>query len=142
MSSRTHTWRNYDGPAPLAPYPAHATPLDGWDVGQLLASMRDRYLHLSDASAWGDNASLAGHMAAGVKLCMDDLEASCRSSQDRRTVAEWADSLGRDDDDPGVDLRACCDHPPHEPNRCLETRYGSTEGCDCDGDSPTVWSRG
>ncbi|TYP82024.1 hypothetical protein [Blastococcus xanthinilyticus] len=86
MSSRTHTWTGYEGPAPLAPYRAHATPLNGWDVGQLLTTMRDRYLYLSDASAWGDNASLAAHMASGVKLCMDDLEAACQHAQ--------ADSLG------------------------------------------------
>ena len=124
MSSSTHTWQGYSGPAPLAPYPAHAAPLDGWDVGTMLAGMRDRYLHLTDPAAWPDDEGrvIARHMAAGVKLCLGDLEAACQ-----RTA------------DPGTDLRACCDHPPHHPDQCTETRYGSTERCDCDGDSPTAW---
>jgi hypothetical protein len=85
MSSRTHTWQGYTGPAPLAPYPVHAVPLDGWDVGQLLAAMRDRYLHLTDDSAWADDGQreLARHMAAGVKLCLDDLERALRQAQAR-----------------------------------------------------------
>ncbi len=125
MSSRTHTWVGYSGPAPLAPYPAHAAPLDGWDVGTLLSAARDRYLHLADESAWeGDEQRrIARHMAAGVKLCLGELEQACQRALDT-----------------GVDLRACCDHPPHQPGGCAETAYGTTQRCDCDGDSPTAWS--
>lgn len=43
-----------------------------------------------------------------------------------------------------ADLRACCDHPAHEPGRCEfftapRTDFpGSIERCDCDGNSPTI----
>lgn len=117
MTSSTHTWQGFSGPAPLASYPGHAVPLDGWDVGMLMASMRDRYLHLTDASRWPDatSAGIASSVAAGVKLCLDELETACRRAAQ-----------------PEPDLHACYDHEAHDPFTCTVPR------CDCDGWSSTV----
>jgi hypothetical protein len=73
----------FGGPVPLAPYPAHAVPLGDRDVAELLATLRARYLYLADPETWrGQPAGLADvatQMAAGVKLCLDDLEWFCRN---------------------------------------------------------------
>jgi len=52
-----------------------APALDAVEVGYLLEGMRARYAHLSDPTRWDDGQrEIAQHMAAGVKLCLDDLE--------------------------------------------------------------------
>lgn len=82
MTATAHSWSGYSGPAPLAPWSAHAVPLDGWDVGMVIGAMRERYLHLSDPSRWDDDSTreIAAHMAAGVLLCLKDLESACHRS--------------------------------------------------------------
>ncbi len=69
-----------------APAPVQAVPLDGFAVDLLLSAMRTRYAALTDPEGgWRSDAhrQVAQHMAAGVKLCLDDLERALRQAQAR-----------------------------------------------------------
>jgi hypothetical protein len=66
--------------------PVQAVPLDSFAVDLLLSAMRARHAALTDPQGeWDSDAQrqVAQHMAAGVKLCLDDMERTLRRAQHR-----------------------------------------------------------
>ena len=83
MSGHSRAYGHRGTSAPLAPWPAHARPLSAYHVGEILEGLRHRYLHLSDPTAWDSDGlrEVAGHMAAGLKMALEDVERAIRMAE-------------------------------------------------------------